>query len=88
MAHMNGNNPLGERQMELLGYVASGLTIEQAAARCHIASQSAYNTLSQGRGKAGATTVTQLAVKAIDRGWLVKSDRDDEYVPATQLQAA
>lgn len=84
--HANGSNPLNQRQTELLAFVASGLTIGEAAARCHIAEQSAYNTLSVGRGKAGATTVTQLAVMAITHGWL-KPTGQEQYAPADQLQA-
>lgn len=86
-AHINGSNPLTVRQMELLALVVSGMTIENAADQVHIAKQSAYNTLSQARSKVDATTVTHLAVIAIERGWLVKSDRGG-YSPATQLQAA
>lgn len=85
MAQINGSNPLNDRQTELLAFVASGQTIEGAAEKVHIAKQSAYNTLSQGRSKVGATTITHLAVIAIEHGWLVKSD--GKYVPAAQLQA-
>ena len=82
----NGSSPLSTRQIELLGYVASGLTIGQAAEKCHLAEQSAYNTLSVARSKAGAATVTQLAVMAISHGWLKPTDQDT-YVPVSQLQA-
>lgn len=84
--HANGSSPLSARQIELLAHVASGLTIGQAAEQCHLAEQSAYNTLSIARGKAGATTVTQLAVMAIRHGWL-KPTGPDTYAPAGQLQA-
>ena len=63
----NGHNPLTARQTELLGWVASGLTIEQAAKKCYIATQSAYNILSSARNRADVHTVAQLAVIAVQR---------------------
>lgn len=82
MPSTNGHgSKLSERQLQLLAYVASGLTIDQAAAKVHVAKQSAYNTLSAARGKANAATVTQLAVLAIDCGWLEKTE-SGEYVPS------
>ena len=77
----NGDTPLTERQLELLGFVASGLTIEQAAEEVCLARQSAYNVLSSARSRAGASTVTYLAVLAIERGWL-KKDGEGRYSPA------
>jgi DNA-binding CsgD family transcriptional regulator len=81
----NGHTPVTVRQLELLGHVASGMTIEQAAERCFIQPRSAYNTLSLARVRAGATTVTQLAVMAIDNGWLEKDGK--AFRPAANLQS-
>jgi DNA-binding CsgD family transcriptional regulator len=86
MTSNNGSNPLTDRQLELVGLVASGLTIEQAAKRCFIAQQSAYNILSSARARAGAETMAQLAVVAVVNGWL-EADDEGEYIPAASLQA-
>jgi DNA-binding CsgD family transcriptional regulator len=60
--------------MELLGYVASGYTIEEAAERVFLARQSAYNVLSAARERASCKTVAQLAVRAVTSGWLEMDD--------------
>lgn len=77
----NNGIPLTPRQLELLGHVASGATIEEAAESCFMARQSAYNMLSSARARAGCNTVTQLAIFAILKGWLEKND-EDKFVPA------
>ncbi len=77
----NGRNPLTDRQTELLSYVSSGLTVEQAARQTFIAPQSAYNILSAARSKADVQTMAQLCVKAVVEGWIEKGD-DEAYHPA------
>jgi DNA-binding CsgD family transcriptional regulator len=73
--------PLTPRQLELLALVASGLTIEEAAEKAFMAPRSAYNTLSLARTRSGCKTVTQLAVRAIIKGWL-QSDDEGQLSPA------
>lgn len=77
----NGHNTLTPRQLELLAEVANGYTIEQAARRCFIAQQSAYNILSAARSRAGAQTVSQLTALAVTKGWL-EADSEGFYTPA------
>lgn len=67
--------PLTERQLELLAYVASGLTADEAARRCYIQPRSAYNILSAARENAGAATTTHLALMAVREGWLEHQGR-------------
>lgn len=83
MAARNGY--ITDRQLELLAHVASGMTINEAAATCHLATQSAYNTLGAARHKNGAASITHLAMMALERGWLEKVG--GRYVPADSLQS-
>lgn len=82
----NSNIPLSSRQLELLGYVSSGFSIDQAAEKAHVAPTTAYNALSVARSKAGAKSIPQLALMAVENGWLTKG-KDGSYSPS-ELQAA
>lgn len=70
---MNSGIQLTERQLELIALVASGLTIEQAAPRVHLAQQSTYNVLSMARSRAGASTLPHLVAICLIKGLIVES---------------
>ena len=67
---IDGPSPLTGRERELLTYALDGSPVAAIAARVHLSEGTVRNHLSSAIGKTGATTRTEAARIAQDRGWL------------------
>ncbi|CAM3506103.1 response regulator [Nocardioides zeicaulis] len=67
---MDGSSPLTERERELLTLALDGATVSAIAARVHLSEGTVRNHLSAAIGKTGASTRSEAARIALDRGWL------------------
>ena len=67
---IDGPSPLTGRERELLTYALDGSTVATIAARVHLSEGTVRNHLSAAIGKTGATTRSEAARIAQDRGWL------------------
>ena len=65
-----GIDPLTGRERELLTYALDGSPVAAIAARVHLSEGTVRNHLSAAIGKTGATTRSEAARIAQDRGWL------------------
>lgn len=63
-----------ERQLELLAFMCSGLSIADAAKKQFITDRSAYNVIRNVRTKVGASSNEHLVVIALTEGWLKVAD--------------
>lgn len=67
---MDGPSPLTGRERELLTYALDGSPVATIAARVHLSEGTVRNHLSAAIGKTGASTRSEAARIAQDRGWL------------------
>jgi len=67
---IDGPSPLTGRERELLTYALDGSPVATIAARVHLSEGTVRNHLSAAIGKTGATTRSEAARIAQDRGWL------------------
>ena len=67
---IDGPSPLTGRERELLTYALDGSPVATIAARVHLSEGTVRNHLSAAIGKTGATTRSEAARIARDRGWL------------------
>jgi two-component system, NarL family, response regulator DesR len=67
---VDGPSPLTGRERELLTYALDGSPVAAIAARVHLSEGTVRNHLSAAIGKTGATTRSEAARIAQDRGWL------------------
>jgi two-component system response regulator DesR len=67
---VEGDNPLTERERDVLRLALTGTTVADIAARLHLSQGTVRNYLSSGIGKTGATTRYEAARLAQERGWL------------------
>lgn len=67
---MDGSSPLTDRERGLLAEALDGATVSAIAARVHLSEGTVRNHLSAAIGKTGASTRTEAARIARDRGWL------------------
>jgi two-component system, NarL family, response regulator DesR len=67
---IDGPSPLTARERELLGHALDGAPVAAIAARVHLSEGTVRNHLSAAIGKTGATTRSEAARIAQDRGWL------------------
>lgn len=65
-----GANPLTHREQEVLRVAREGLRVAEIAARVHLSAGTVRNYLSSAIGKTGASTSSQAAQVAEERGWL------------------
>lgn len=65
-----GNNPLSEREQEILRLSADGRPVTQIAAEVFLSPGTVRNHLSSAIGKTGAENRAQAARTARDKGWL------------------
>lgn len=65
-----GVNPLTEREREVLRVALDGVPVSQIADRVHLSPGTVRNYLSSAIGKTQATTRSEAARVARDRGWL------------------
>jgi two-component system response regulator DesR len=65
-----GVNPLTEREREVLRVALDGVPVSQIADRVHLSPGTVRNYLSSAIGKTHATTRSEAARVARDRGWL------------------
>jgi two-component system response regulator DesR len=67
---IDGPSPLRGRERELLTYALDGTPVASIAARVHLSEGTVRNHLPAAIGKTGATTHSEAARIAQDRGWL------------------
>jgi two-component system response regulator DesR len=67
---IDGPSPLTGRERELLTYALDGSPVATIAARVHLSEGTVRNHLSAAIGKTGATTRSEAARIAQERGWL------------------
>ena len=67
---IDGPSPLTGRESELLTYALDGSPVAAIAARVHLSEGTVRNHLSAAIGKTGATTRSEAARIAQERGWL------------------
>jgi len=67
---IDGPSPLTERERELLTQALDGAPVAAIAARVHLSEGTVRNHLSAAIGKTGASTRSEAARIAQDRGWL------------------
>jgi two-component system response regulator DesR len=67
---IDGPSPLTDRERELLTLALDGAPVATIAARVHLSEGTVRNHLSAAIGKTGATTRSEAARIALDRGWL------------------
>ena len=67
---IDGPSPLTERERELLTHALDGAPVAAIAARVHLSEGTVRNHLSAAIGKTGASTRSEAARIAQDRGWL------------------
>ena len=67
---IDGPSPLTDRERELLTLALDGAPVATIAARVHLSEGTVRNHLSAATGKTGATTRSEAARIALDRGWL------------------
>ena len=67
---LDGPSPLTERERELLTHALDGAPVATIAARVHLSEGTVRNHLSAAIGKTGASTRSEAARIAQDRGWL------------------
>ncbi|QFQ01671.1 Transcriptional regulatory protein UhpA [Corynebacterium urogenitale] len=65
-----GESPLSEREAEILEVAGEGGSVEDIAARVHLASGTVRNYLSSAMGKLAAANRFEAYSKARDEGWL------------------
>lgn len=65
-----GDNPLTERERDILKLALTGSTVAEIAAQVHLSAGTVRNYLSSAIGKTGTGTRTQAARAAQQRGWL------------------
>lgn len=65
-----GDNPLTEREQDVLRLALTGSTVADIAAQVHLSPGTVRNYLSSAIGKTGTGTRTQAARAAQQRGWL------------------
>lgn len=65
-----GDNPLTERERDVLKLALTGSTVAEIAAQVHLSAGTVRNYLSSAIGKTGTGTRTQAARAAQQRGWL------------------
>ena len=70
MAAWDGDDPLTERERDVLRNAADGSPNAVIAERLHLAEGSVRNYLSSAIAKTGARNGTEAAAKARERGWL------------------
>ena len=67
---IDGPSPLTGRERELLTHALDGSPVSTIAARVHLSEGTVRNHLSAAIGKTGATTRSEAARIAQERGWL------------------
>lgn len=67
---VEGDNPLTEREREVLRTALEGATVATIAAQLHLSAGTVRNHLSAAIGKTGTATRTEAARIAESRGWL------------------
>lgn len=67
---LDGPSPLTERERELLTHALDGAPVATIASRVHLSEGTVRNHLSAAIGKTGASTRSEAARIAQDRGWL------------------
>ena len=67
---LDGPSPLTERERELLTHALEGAPVATIASRVHLSEGTVRNHLSAAIGKTGASTRSEAARIAQDRGWL------------------
>lgn len=67
---IDGDNPLTEREHDVLRGALTGATIAEIANRLHLSQGTVRNYLSSAIGKTGSTTRYEAARVAQERGWL------------------
>lgn len=65
-----GDNPLSDREQEVLRAALTGATVARIAAELHISQGTVRNHLSAAIGKTGTATRAEAAQLAQSRGWL------------------
>ena len=70
VAAWDGDDPLTERERDVLRHAAAGLPNAEISARLHLAEGTVRNYLSSAIVKLGARNRTEAAVTARARGWL------------------
>ena len=70
VAAWDGNDPLTERERDVLRNAADGSPNAEIAARLHLAEGTVRNYLSSAIAKLGARNRTEAAATARERGWL------------------
>lgn len=65
-----GNNPLTDREREVLRAALGGATVATIASRLHLSAGTVRNHLSAAIGKTQTATRTEAARVAESRGWL------------------
>ena len=70
VAAWDGDDPLTERERDVLRNAAGGSPNAEIAARLHLAEGTVRNYLSSAIAKLGARNRTEAAATARDRGWL------------------
>lgn len=65
-----GDNPLTEREIEVLRAAETGLKVQEIATRVHLSAGTVRNYLSSAIAKTGTETSTGAARKARELGWL------------------
>ena len=65
-----GQNPLTEREADILRLARDGSTVASMAARAHLSQGTVRNHLSSVIGKTGASTRAKAACTAEENGWL------------------
>lgn len=67
---LDGQDPLTERERELLRHALGGATVDTIARQVHLSPGTVRNHLSAAIGKTGAATRSEAARIAQERGWL------------------
>lgn len=70
LAAWDADDPLTDRERDVLRLVAQGLPNADIATRLHLAEGTVRNYLSTAMAKAGARNRTEAVARARDRGWL------------------
>lgn len=64
------NNPLTEREREILGFAATGAPVSKIASTVHLSAGTVRNHLSNAIGKTNTTNRIEAARIAADQGWI------------------
>ncbi|MCE1180005.1 MAG: response regulator transcription factor [Micrococcales bacterium] len=67
---VEGNNPLSEREQDVLRAALDGATVSDIAGRLYLSSGTVRNYLSSAIGKTGTRTRVEAARAAQDHGWI------------------